>query len=65
LDYYRDETLTLETNLYIDKNHSTSFIGGFCEIDAPPWICSEPHPSLKAGENTDEKRYLLKNAMEA
>jgi hypothetical protein len=30
---------------------STLFVGGFREIDAPSWICSEHDPSLKSGEN--------------
>ena len=40
---------SLESNLNIDENRSTSCVGGFWEIDAPSWICSEP-PSLKSGE---------------
>jgi hypothetical protein len=33
----------------INKNRSTSYVGGFFEICAPSWICSEPHSSLKLG----------------
>jgi hypothetical protein len=54
----------LESNLNIDKNRSTLSVGGFWEIDAPSWICSEPHPSLKSGENPEEKNYPLKNVTE-
>jgi hypothetical protein len=49
-----------ELNLNIDKNRSTSFVGGFWEIDAPWLICSEP-PSLKSGDNTVQKDHLFKN----
>jgi hypothetical protein len=31
-------------NLNIDKNRSTSGVGGFPEIDAASRICSDPHP---------------------
>jgi hypothetical protein len=57
-------TFSLESNLNIDKNRSTSCVGGLREIDAPSWICSEHHPSLKLGENTIQKDYLSKNLIE-
>ena len=56
-------TFPLESNLNIDKNRSTSCIGGFWETDAPSLICSEP-PSLKSGENIAQQGYFLKNLME-
>jgi len=50
-------TFSLESNLNIDKNRSTSPVGGFSEFDAPSRICSEP-PSLKSGE-IGHKRIIL------
>lgn len=57
-------TFPLESNLSIDKNRSTSAVGGFWEIDAPKGTCSEPHSSPKSGENTIQKDYLSKNLIE-
>ena len=45
-----------------NKNRSTSSVGGFFEFDDPDGTCSEPHPSLKSGENTVQRGYLSKNA---
>ena len=50
-------TFSPESNLNIDKNRSTMPVGGFLEICAPSWICSEP-PSLESGENTVQKDYI-------
>jgi hypothetical protein len=44
-------SLSLESNLNIDKKRSTPCVGGFWEMDAPKGTCSEP-PSLKSAENT-------------
>ena len=54
----------LESNLNINKNRSTSYVGGFLEICAPTGISSERRPSLKSAENTVQNDQVLKNLIE-
>jgi hypothetical protein len=57
-------TFPLESNLNRNKNRSTLFVGGFSEIDAPSWICSEPHSALNQGKY-GMKGYVFKNLIES
>jgi hypothetical protein len=56
-------TLSLVSNLSIDKNRSTSCVGGLWEMDAPKGTCSEL-PSLKSGENTIPRDNFFWNLLE-